>query len=68
MLQLYDDPPLSGKNQQRNGLREIESDDDGYLYVVNAHNNNESSILWVYDTTDLVDNPPLFVSYVGTSS
>jgi len=58
VLQLYDDPPLAGENQQRNGLREIELDDDGYLYVVNAHNNNESSILWVYDTTDLVDNPP----------
>lgn len=50
LIQLYDDPPEAGDNQERNALRELEIDSSGYLYVINAHTNNESSILWVYDT------------------
>jgi len=55
LIRLYDDPPVGGDNQQRNALRELELDADGYLYVLNAHGINESSILWVYDTN--VPNP-----------
>lgn len=46
---LYDDPPLPADNQYRNSLREIEIDDAGNIYVINAHNLNESNILWRYD-------------------
>ncbi len=50
LIRLYDDPPQEGDNQERNALREVELDTEGYLYVLNAHGVNESSILWVYDT------------------
>jgi hypothetical protein len=48
---LYDDPNAASSRDNRhlNGLREIEVDDDGYVYVVNAHSINESDVLWVYD-------------------
>ena len=46
---LYDDPPLPADNQHRNSLREIELDDAGNAYVINAHGLNESDILWRYE-------------------
>jgi len=49
VVQLYDDPPLPGDNQQRDYLREIEVDAAGNVYVVNVHALNESCILWKYD-------------------
>jgi hypothetical protein len=51
VLQLYDDPNAASPRDNRhlNWLREIEVDDDGYVYVANAHSINESDILWVYD-------------------
>ena len=52
LMRLYDDPPEVGDNQERNALRELEIDSEGYLYVLNAHSVNESSILWVYDPTN----------------
>ena len=48
IVQLYDDPPLPGDNQYRDTLRELEIDDAGNLYVLNAHCVNESDILWRY--------------------
>ncbi|UCG59440.1 MAG: hypothetical protein JSU70_07990 [Phycisphaerales bacterium] len=48
VVQLYDDPPPPADNQYRNALREIEVDTDGNVYVINAHNLNESDILWRY--------------------
>jgi hypothetical protein len=52
LVTLYDDPLQEGDNQQRDALRELEITDDGYLYVINAHTDNESSILWAYDVTN----------------
>ncbi len=52
LIRLYDDPPEDGENQERNALRELELSTDGYLYVLNAHSLNESSLLWVYDIND----------------
>ena len=49
VVKLYDDPPLPADNQYRNSLREIELDDEGNIYVVNAHGLNESNILWRYE-------------------
>jgi hypothetical protein len=51
VLQIYDDPNAASPrdNRKLTGLREIEADDDGYVYVANAHSANESDILWVYD-------------------
>jgi len=48
LVQIYDDPPPPGDNQYQNSLREIELDDSGNLYVINAHDLNESDILWRY--------------------
>ncbi len=51
VVQIYDDPDAFNPNDNRelNHLREIEVDDNGYVYVANAHSTNESDILWVYD-------------------
>ncbi len=50
--ELYDDPsawdPKVPDNPHLGGLREIEADDQGNVYVVNAHRRNESDILWKY--------------------
>ncbi|MCP4709654.1 MAG: right-handed parallel beta-helix repeat-containing protein [Planctomycetes bacterium] len=54
VVQLYDDPPLPGDNQERNALREIAVDDQGNVYIINSSNLNESDILWVYDTDTAV--------------
>jgi hypothetical protein len=62
VVQMYDDPTavnaIDGTNPSLDCLREIELDENGYLYVVNSHDLNESDILWVYDTTSPLDNPP----------
>jgi hypothetical protein len=47
VVQLYDDP---NDNRDLSGLREIEVDNEGNLYVVNAHQYNESDTLWIYNT------------------
>jgi len=49
VVKLYDDPPPPGDNQYRNTLREIEIDDLGNVYVINAHSLNESDLLWRYE-------------------
>ncbi|MCP4713010.1 MAG: hypothetical protein GY869_30650, partial [Planctomycetes bacterium] len=54
LVQIYDDPPLPGDNQQRNSLREIEVDDQGNVYIINSNHLNESDILWVYDAETAV--------------
>jgi hypothetical protein len=61
VVQMYDDPTavntVDGTNPSLDCLREIELDENGYLYVVNSHDLNQSDILWVYDTTSLDSNP-----------
>jgi hypothetical protein len=49
VVKLYDDPPPPADNQYRNGLREIEIDDLGNVYVINANSLNESDLLWRYE-------------------
>jgi hypothetical protein len=49
VVKLYDDPPPPGDNQYRNTLREIEIDDLGNVYVINANSLNESDLLWRYE-------------------
>jgi hypothetical protein len=51
VLQLYDDPDAFSPNDNRelSGLREIEVDSSGYVYVANVHSKNESDIVWIYD-------------------
>jgi hypothetical protein len=49
VVQLYDDPPLPGDNQNLNNLREIEVDSTGKLYVLHRGALNECDILLVYD-------------------
>ncbi len=49
VVKLYDDPPPLGDNQYRNTLREIEIDDLGNVYVINANSLNESDLLWRYE-------------------
>jgi len=48
LVQLYADVPPDGDNQYLDNLREIEIDDAGNLYVINADSLNESDILWVF--------------------
>jgi hypothetical protein len=49
VVKLYDDPPPPGDNQYRNTLREIEIDNTGNVYVINANSLNESDLLWRYE-------------------
>jgi len=53
VVKLYDDPnafnPDAPDNPNLSGLREIEVDDNGNVYIINVHANNESDILWKYD-------------------
>ena len=65
VAKLYDDPPLPGDNQYRNSLREIELDDEGNVYVVNAHGLNESNILWRYQLSGTYQRVELGVSGSG---
>jgi hypothetical protein len=55
LITLYDDPPLPGDNQYHNNLREIEIDSVGNLYVINAHNLNESDALCRYNPNGAVE-------------
>lgn len=65
LIRLYDDPPPPDDNQQRNALREIEVDNDGRVYVTNAHQLNESDILWVFDANGGVDRIGLVAQDAG---
>lgn len=47
VVQIYDDPPLPGNNQRR-AIRELELDSEGNVYVLNAHQLNESDKCWRY--------------------
>ncbi len=55
LITLYDDPPPPGDNQYHNNLREIEIDSAGNLYVINAHNLNESDAFWRYNPNGTVE-------------
>ncbi len=59
LVRLYDDPPPPGDNQYLNSLREIEMDGSGNVYVINAHDLNESDILWRYFTNGTVERVEL---------
>lgn len=52
VLQIYDDPNASSPkdNRKLNGIRELEIDSENKLFVVNVNSENESDIIWVYDT------------------
>ncbi len=52
LIRLYDDPNAASPNDNRNlnMLREIETDDNGKLYVTSGQLYNESDILWKYDS------------------
>jgi parallel beta-helix repeat protein len=58
VVKLYDDPctfnPDDSDNPNLSGLREIEVDVKGNVYVINVHANNESDILWKYDPNGTV--------------
>jgi hypothetical protein len=50
---LYDDDPYAANprdNRNLTGLRELEVDGQGNLYLLNIHRDNESNIIWKYDT------------------
>lgn len=49
--ELYDDPDApdwTPGNPHLGGLREIDVDDEGNVYIINAYNRNESDMLWKY--------------------
>ena len=50
---LYDDPDANkpGDNRVLDALREVEVDTAGNLYVLNAHSDNISDILWKYNAS-----------------
>jgi hypothetical protein len=52
LAEVYDDPGLVDvknlDNPNLSGLREIEVDDTGSVYVLSAHSHNESDVLWKY--------------------
>ncbi|MHC4602654.1 MAG: hypothetical protein ACYS6W_04910 [Planctomycetota bacterium] len=54
VVQIYDDPPLPGDNQEPNNLREIEVDEQGKVYTINNCYTNNSDILRVYDSNGQV--------------
>jgi hypothetical protein len=53
VVKLYDDPDAAnpGDNRELNALREVEVDNAGNLYVLNAYSDNESDILWKYNAS-----------------
>jgi hypothetical protein len=58
---LYDaDPYAASPRDSRNltGLRELEVDGQGNLYLLNIHRDNESNIIWKYDSAagDLINS------------
>jgi len=55
LVEVYDDPPLLHDNQYRDGLREIELDASGNVYVLNVNALNESDMLWRYQPDGTVD-------------
>ena len=52
VVQLFDDPatfnPVDHDNPNLTGLREIEVDSAGNVYIANAHAHNESDMIWKY--------------------
>jgi len=56
--QVYDDPCLVDThnldNPNLSGLREIEVDTAGSVYIMNAHSHNESDVLWKYNSDGAV--------------
>jgi len=46
---LYDAPYDPNDNLERDCLREIDIDGTGRVYVLNAHRDNSSDVLWVFD-------------------
>ena len=71
VISIYDDPgafnPNNPDNPNLSGLREIELDDKGNVYVINAYNGNESDILWKYSTDGRIDRLDLTGPDVETS-
>ena len=73
--QLYIDPELSGKSGQNPnlvGLREIEVDEAGRVYVLNVHGQNSSDLLWQFDPNGVVlrrhyldEHPPMLRDPMG---
>jgi len=51
VVQIFGDPPLENDNQDTTQLREIEVDTNGNVYVLNSHCDNNSDILWMYDSS-----------------
>ncbi len=52
LKQLYYDSnlaPVGRESPNLQGLREIEIDSDGQVYLLNAHNQNDSDLLWVFN-------------------
>jgi len=57
VVHLYDDPSLSGGGQSDpnlNGIREIEVDRQGVVYILNADSDTYSDILWAYHSDGTV--------------
>ena len=57
--QLYYDSDLASVSDQSpnlRGLREIEVDSEGRVYLLNAYNQNESDLLWVFDNAGVLLN------------
>jgi parallel beta-helix repeat protein len=63
VVKLYDDPatfdPANPDNPKLDGLRELELDRYGNLYVLNAYNLNESDMLWCYRADGTIDRVDL---------
>ena len=59
VLKLYDDPsafnPNDSDNPNLSGLRDIELDGQGNLYVLNVHSRNQSNILWRYEPNGAIE-------------
>jgi parallel beta-helix repeat protein len=53
VVKLYDDPNAAnpGDNRNLDALHEVEVDNAGNLYVLNAYGDNESDILWKYNAS-----------------
>ena len=55
VVKIYDDVPAPGDNRTREGLREIEVDSEGNVYVINSGSENESDVLWRFKPNDTVE-------------
>jgi len=50
VVQLFCDSPNQSDYEYHNNIREIEVDENGYLYVINVYRLNENDTLWICDT------------------